>query len=801
MRAFPSKQRRKRSSGAAKWSILSEQRRRRREKKAWSADMDISRHSKAGSVVDSFETSAPSARVAVIGGGASGLVALRYCLAAGMDTLLFEEREGIGGVWRMQDPDKSSGHHESHATRKKTNAMYRDLVTNLPKEIMAFFDFPFKPEASSFVSHREVLSYLYEYAYYHQLMEHVRCNKRVVRIWPVDKDSTTDCDGCGEELAWMVETFDEFHRGHTTIHRFDAVIVANGHYNDPFVPQIPGLEHFPGRIMHSIAFEDGGDFRGKHVLVLGAKASGTDIAMILKSFASAVTVCDRGIPEDLMTISGKDDRVDWRPPAASISIEGHIVLADDSIVREVDVIMFCTGYRYSFPFIDSAFQKKFQLVHPSGRAVQHLHRHCFFKPCPSLSFVGLPYSVVPFPLAELQSRWIAAVFAGLCDVPEFNEKESSPDGMTTMEHPSSYHLFGPKQWEYCDFLLSMVADGTFCDSDEEIAAVEYSRENPTHEGDNSLPTVIHSYCKQVHAYLVANGGSDELKVVGSEVPVPQDLRPLKLKTILERSSFGFIFDGMLGDVTISLPQSVSTCNGDTHFTKCRSVPLVAQMQQQVLVNRDIYNHVSAQRPKWPGGDANYRSVEYRIQDLSSATWQILGPDETFAAHARRTNTQAGLVSVSSHVAVHISKKKNLFTKMKNIESQLSTVPTPKQWKECLGGILRCALWWQELYPEIEDLDESKTYSLMLWMLVQHVMQCGPLLNSKPAYFKRTTTEVIQEAVTFLLKIQHLGAIGLSEAQQGRLVTWIKGGNNQLAKMEIKVRSNGKKTEQQAQAGK
>ncbi|MBT7369038.1 MAG: hypothetical protein HN816_00220, partial [Gammaproteobacteria bacterium] len=94
----------------------------------------------------------------------------------------------------------------------------------MPKEIMAFFDFPFKPEASSFVSHREVLSYLYEYAYYHQLMEHVRCNKRVVRIWPVDKDSTTDCDGCGEELAWMVETFDEFHRGHTTIHRFDAVI-------------------------------------------------------------------------------------------------------------------------------------------------------------------------------------------------------------------------------------------------------------------------------------------------------------------------------------------------------------------------------------------------------------------------------------------------------------------------------------------------------------------------------------------------------------------------------------------------
>jgi len=106
-----------------------------------------------------------------------------------------------------------------------------------------------------------------------------------------------------------------------------------------------------------------------------------------------------------------------------------------------------------------------------------------------------------------------------------------------------------------------------------------------------------------------------------------------------------------------------------------------------------------------------------------------------------------------------------------------------------------------LYPEIEDQDESKMYSLMLWMLVQHVMQCGPLLNSKPAYFKRTTAEVIHEAVTFLLKVQNLGAIGLTEVQQGRLVAWIKGGNNQLAKMETKVRKNGKKTEQQAQVGK
>ena len=47
------------------------------------------------------------------------------------------------------------------------------------------------------------------------------------------------------------------------------------------------------------------------------------------------------------------------------------------------------------------------------------------------------------------------------------------------------------------------------------------------------------------------------------------------------------------------------------------------------MNRDIYNHVSAQRPKWPGGDANYRSVE-------CATCQIVGPEETPAVHVNRS---------------------------------------------------------------------------------------------------------------------------------------------------------------------
>jgi cation diffusion facilitator CzcD-associated flavoprotein CzcO len=48
---------------------------------------------------------------------------------------------------------------------------------------------------------------------------------------------------------------------------FDALVVASGHYNIPWIPQIPGiLEYdvkFPGRVLHSKHFRDATKFKGK----------------------------------------------------------------------------------------------------------------------------------------------------------------------------------------------------------------------------------------------------------------------------------------------------------------------------------------------------------------------------------------------------------------------------------------------------------------------------------------------------------------------------------------------------------
>jgi len=56
-------------------------------------------------------------------------------------------------------------------------------------------------------------------------------------------------------------------KNHWWQERFDALVVATGHYNVPWFPEIPGLleydERFPGRILHSKHFRGGEKLRSK----------------------------------------------------------------------------------------------------------------------------------------------------------------------------------------------------------------------------------------------------------------------------------------------------------------------------------------------------------------------------------------------------------------------------------------------------------------------------------------------------------------------------------------------------------
>lgn len=74
--------------------------------------------------------------VVVIGSGIAGLLATKYAKAAGFNVTCYEQTDSIGGTWVFE---------EGFGVKKNGlpihTAMYKNLRTNLPKQLMGFFDF------------------------------------------------------------------------------------------------------------------------------------------------------------------------------------------------------------------------------------------------------------------------------------------------------------------------------------------------------------------------------------------------------------------------------------------------------------------------------------------------------------------------------------------------------------------------------------------------------------------------------------------------------------------------------------
>lgn len=79
------------------------------------------------------------------------------------------------------------------------------------------------------------------------------------------------------------------------------------------------------------------------------------------------------------------------------TIEGDRVFFKDGTSATADVFIYCTGYRYSFPFLDPncgiAVDENY--IHP-------LYKHLINVEYPTMCFVGIPASVVPFPMFDVQ---------------------------------------------------------------------------------------------------------------------------------------------------------------------------------------------------------------------------------------------------------------------------------------------------------------------------------------------------------------------------------------------------------------
>lgn len=107
----------------------------------------------------------------------------------------------------------------------------------------------------------------------------------------------------------------------------------------------------------------------------------------------------------------KPQIVEFRPETRALRFE------DGSVEADVDAVVFCTGYFYAFPFLHLEAAPGHPPVVTDGACARHLYEHLLYIPDPTLAFIGIPQRVVPLPLSEAQSAWLARVWAGRLPVP------------------------------------------------------------------------------------------------------------------------------------------------------------------------------------------------------------------------------------------------------------------------------------------------------------------------------------------------------------------------------------------------
>lgn len=182
-------------------------------------------------------------RVAVIGAGTAGLCAAKTALENDLEVVMYEQTKLMGGLWNYTD---DTGVDENGLPY---GYMYRDLKTNVPKEIMRFTDFDVKIENKWFLSAEEVVEFLHSYADKFNLKSVTKFQHQVIRVLPLK----------GHKWEVLVK---DLQRNSYSTEIFDYVMVCNGHHFHPMWPSIKGMELFLGVQKHSFDFRSKEEFKG-----------------------------------------------------------------------------------------------------------------------------------------------------------------------------------------------------------------------------------------------------------------------------------------------------------------------------------------------------------------------------------------------------------------------------------------------------------------------------------------------------------------------------------------------------------
>lgn len=184
--------------------------------------------------------------IGIIGAGVSGLVAAKTCIEYGFTVKVFEKDSELGGVW-------------------STSRRYPGIQTQNTKDTYCFTDFAMPGFYPQWPGGKQVQTYLSAYANRFGVFPFIRFSHEVISVDFIE--SKWRITGLNSDGAFAEHV--------------DFLIVGNGTFSTPYMPEIPGMGKFTeggGKIFHSSEFNDLHIFQKKRVVVVGYGKSATDLA-------------------------------------------------------------------------------------------------------------------------------------------------------------------------------------------------------------------------------------------------------------------------------------------------------------------------------------------------------------------------------------------------------------------------------------------------------------------------------------------------------------------------------------------
>lgn len=200
-------------------------------------------------------------RIGIVGAGVAGLACAKVLSQAGFPVEVFDRAPDVGGVWSV--------------TRR-----YPGLRSQNSKHTNHFSDHPMPEDYPRWPDGQQMQAYLAGYAQKFGLTGNLRLGTEVVAADPVDS-------------GWLLEIRDGMGVHRSTC---DHLIVANGVYSDPVLPDLPGAAAFRaagGLLCHVSQFHDAELARDRSVVVVGYGKSACDVAEAVSHLADETSVVAR----------------------------------------------------------------------------------------------------------------------------------------------------------------------------------------------------------------------------------------------------------------------------------------------------------------------------------------------------------------------------------------------------------------------------------------------------------------------------------------------------------------------------